>query len=710
MVTALARAAIAVEAPNVTGQVADAEADANAFLDWASTTEHSWLVVLDDLADPDMVLDWWPVSHVGTGWVLATTRSRDALLSGQGRKIIPVDVYEIHESLNYLSQRLADAGQSNLIDDKVAELVAELGYLPLALSHMAAYLIAQRTTTSRYLELFLAEAHTLDQLMTGDPDGHGRSPRGQRRSISTALLLSLEAADSHDPVGLARPAMALVSVLDPNGHPEQLWTTRAFCSYLGAHRSSDKAVAEHHDGSRPVTPYDARRALLILDRFGLATVNEKAAPESVRVHALTTRAAWESGQAVALDVIGAAADSLVELWPEQTHINGDLVAVLRANTGIVNRRSSQSGDLLWLSGHMPPVLQKAGRSLLDAGLYNIAVQQWATLATTASRLLGADHPDSLDAGINLAISYRRAGHTSEAVLLGERIATDRDRIFGSDDPRTLSARAELAVSYRHAGRASDSITLEEQLAFDRERILGPDDPATLRTQINLAVSYRRVGRTADAVVLGERIVENLTRGLGRRHHRVRTALGELAVSYRQADRNAEAITIREEILSERERELGVEASETLRARSNLAVSYRDAERFGEAISLGTAVVSSRERILGADHPDTLRARVNLASTYREAGYTSNAIDLGERVARDRERVLGLRHNDTRRALANLALSYADVGRLTEASRLLDDVFPALSRLLGPDHPDVRTWSVCMERLRGAMRSVGNSES
>ena len=49
---AYAQAAARVQVRGVTGQAADVEADAQKFLEWAAGTEHSWLVVLDDVTDP----------------------------------------------------------------------------------------------------------------------------------------------------------------------------------------------------------------------------------------------------------------------------------------------------------------------------------------------------------------------------------------------------------------------------------------------------------------------------------------------------------------------------------------------------------------------------------------------------------------------------------------------------------------------------------
>ncbi len=490
VIATYAQAAARVQAPGVTGQPGDAEADARAFLDWAAATSRSWLVVLDDITDPAQAAAWWPASHTGTGWVLATTRRRDPVLSGGGRHVVGIDVYEAGEATTYLRQRLTAAGKAHLLDDRAADLAQALGWLPLALSHAAAYMIGQRVTCGAYLDLYTAGSGKLDELMRGDPDGHGRAPDGHTRSITVTLLLALDAADGQAPAGLARPAMDLAAVLDPAGHPEAVWATGAACAYLTAYRtrttgketggpaqiaSPVRAFATRAK-ERPVTPRQARAALLQLDRYGLITLDEQAGDRAVRIHALTARAARETAPARQAAAVRAAADAVLALWPDAHHDQPGLTAVLRANTTTL---TTHVGDALWAGddgGH--PLLWQTGLSLLAAGLHNPAITHWKYTAGTAQRILGPEHPDTLTAQGNLAASYWQAGRTGEAISILEKVAAAAARIGGPEHPDTLAAQAGLAASYGQAGRTGEAISVLEKVAADRARILGPEHPDT----------------------------------------------------------------------------------------------------------------------------------------------------------------------------------------------------------------------------------------
>jgi hypothetical protein len=58
-----------------------------------------------------------------------------------------------------------------------------------------------------------------------------------------------------------------------------------------------------------------------------------------------------------------------------------------------------------------------------------------------------DHPDTLRSRNNLAMAYRAAGRTAEAIPLLARTVTDCVRVLGADHPDTLTTRNNLAMGY-----------------------------------------------------------------------------------------------------------------------------------------------------------------------------------------------------------------------------------------------------------------------
>ena len=262
VIAVYAKAALRVRIPMVDG--ADPAAAAAALLEWLHTTDRSWLVVLDDVTDPAYLIGMWPPHRPG-GWTLATTRLREAALSGSGRQRVDIDTFTPDESISYLRDRLIGDGGGHLFDEHAPALSVALGHLPLALSHSAAYMLDQDEGCGAYLTRYRAGDQRLDDLMPAgvDPDSYGRP-------VAIALLLALEAAAIKPPIGLSHPALTLAAVCDPDGHPDTLWGTQAVTDYLNDHRT--------HNAGRPVTPEQAHNVLRTLHRYGLIT-HTPATPE-----------------------------------------------------------------------------------------------------------------------------------------------------------------------------------------------------------------------------------------------------------------------------------------------------------------------------------------------------------------------------------------------------------------------------------------------
>ncbi|MFI7274420.1 tetratricopeptide repeat protein [Streptomyces sp. NPDC049879] len=667
VVNAYARATHRLGLPREDGQ--DAETDARVFLDWLAGTRQSWLVVLDDVTDPESMSGWWPPTpSTGNGRVVATTRRRDAILSGGGRTLIDIDTYTPDEAVAYLRDRLAQAGEPHLLDDAAAALAEDLGRLPLALAHAAAYMVNQGTTSRQYRALLADSRRRIDGLMAPGGDGY-------HRQVASGLLLSLDAADREEPAGLAVPVLRLAAHLDPAGHPRGVWGSEPVTRHLTAYR-----------GGAPVTPAEALAAVRVLHRYGMLTDQPTDGPRAIRIHALTARAVRETTPPdVLADTAEALAEALCAIWPREHHLDPALSAVLRSNTDVLHQHA---GETLWSEaggGHL--VLFQSGNSLHDAGLHAAAVRYWTPLAATAVRLLGPDHPDTLTIRSNLAISSRDAGRQAEAIALAEQVTADRERLFGPDSPQVFTSRSVLAICYRRAGRHEDAIRLHTEVVAGRERVLGPDHPDTLGSRVSLGYTYWDMGLLDEAIAIEEQVAADRERLLGPDDPNTLTIRSNLAISYRDAGRQEEALRLMEQVVADSARVLGDDHPETLDVRSSLAVTYRRAGRHDEAVRLHEEVAAAGERVLGPDHPDTLGMRGTLAFTYWAAGRFDEAIALEERVAADRARIIGPDHPHTVTTRHNLAISYRDAGRLPEAVALAEQVVADRARILGPDHRD-----------------------
>jgi hypothetical protein len=233
-----------------------------------------------------------------------------------------------------------------------------LAGLPLALAQAAAVIIDQGITCAQYWVWFADRARALEELFPTDADADGYA-----RTVATTWELSAAAADRIDPVGLARPMAALVSMLDPAGALEAALTCQAACARLS--EVTQTQITPACNGAEGTAGFELAITRRSRHQSGQSPCDTDAQPDGRAIlQTLTTVMAAASGRCVA--------DGLLEIWPE---VENDQLSSesLRSNTAAL-AGSARAG--LWDSrgtgGHA--LLFRAGHSLLEAGLVGPAIQ------------------------------------------------------------------------------------------------------------------------------------------------------------------------------------------------------------------------------------------------------------------------------------------------------------------------------------------------
>jgi tetratricopeptide (TPR) repeat protein len=588
--------------------------------------EERWLLVLDNVESAAQLTDCLP--RGGNGRVLVTSRNREVR---QFAPVLSLDVFDEQTAVEYLVERAGRPGDRA----GAGQVARALGYLPLALSHAAAY-CATGTSFDDYLELL--DALPAEELFDTNPEA------SYTQTVASTWKASIEAVSASAP--LAGELLALAAHLAPDAIPRSLF---------------DVVI----DPSRPIERKRLGDALGALARLSLATVDD----ETVSVHRLLGKVVREDARAradtsavkralAALEHAFPADAADAARWPLSEQLLTHVIALADA-----------AADVPDTAPHVIALLNRACEYLIwaEGGARGLALAH--STVKRATRSPGSEHRSTLIARGHEAVAYRQTGGASQAVVLFQELLADQEWILGLEHPDTLITRNALASAYLEAGRVADAVAMFEALLADRERILGVEHPGTMETRSNLAHAYHDAGRGPEAIAIYEPLLSEQERILGAEHPSTLVTRNDLAEVSRAAGRVEEAIAIFDALRAEQERILGAEHPDTLTTRNNLALAYRDSGRVGDAIAIFEPLLIQIERILGAEHPDTLTTRNNLALAYQDAGRLEEAIAIFEPLLIQIERILGAEHPSTLTIRGNLAGAYRAAGREADAAAL-----------------------------------------
>ena len=627
VIAAYARAAVLVGVPSAE----DTETTARGFVSWLASTQRTWLVVIDDLADPGDLKGLWPPSHT-TGRTVVTTRRRDAVLTGTRRRRVEVEGFTSHEAEAYITAKLAAHGRSDA-DGQIAGLARDMGFLPVGLAQAMAYLIDTGLDCVQYRQRWADRRRTLPKLVPQP----GSLPDDQSLALAAIWSLSVQRANTLEPVGLAGPMLDLISLLDPHGIPSDVLTAPPVLTYLAAYR------AQIRDGDSDAD-LEAADALATLARLSLCTRESDELFSMVRVHALVQRATRENiaSQQFAA-VVQAAADALVYAWPEVER-DAKLSLALRSNVAKLDANGQKS----LRESAVHPVLFRAGLSLGSTGLYTEAAAYFASLCESSAAHLGPDHPDSLAARYQFVHWQTPSVDAEDTIAACEELIADQVRVLGPDHPDTLATR-RLHAFWLGFWDPRDASAALEELLDHCQRVLGPDHLDTLTTRKELAHQLGLTGLRGAAIFAFEELLTDQERVLGPDHPETLDTRFRICSHLAATGDTAATNIALGQLLADQERVLGPDHRKTMAVRAHLAVASVMAVDAAAGVAQLESVVADLIRTLGPNDHDTLHVRGKLARALGEVGDEASAITAYEDLIADLTRVLGYENPHTREA-------------------------------------------------------------
>ncbi|WP_430496838.1 FxSxx-COOH system tetratricopeptide repeat protein [Micromonospora trifolii] len=626
----------------------------------------NWLLVLDNVEDHATIAAF--LAQVGRhGHIVITTR-RNINWRGSAKPLL-LDVLTSDASVDLL----VDLVGSPVEAEALADLAAELGYLPLALEQAGAYIAEQRIAVAKYLNLLRRKPA---KAFLGVDEGGQAS-----RTIARVWDITLEAIRGKDP--RAEFLLRVMAYFAPDNIPRRILVADA----------SDADAAD--------------KSLGLLASYSMIILNQ----QSVAIHRLVQAVLREQDSDLYDEIfrtetpVATATRFLTDAVPHaDPHINIGIWPAWRELTPHVDALTRATTDNQATVG-TAALLAKSAFFASTQGQHKVALpQERRALAITETRL-GENHPVVGTRLFNLGQTLTALGAASEALPLLQRGLTITETARGREHPDVGIGLSHLARALTELGRPAEALPLRRRELAINEAVYAPDHPTVAIALNNLAGTLEALGKSAEALPLRERALVISEAAFGPDHPTVAIRLGNLAVTLTELGRPADALPLHQRSLAISETVLGRDHPELAARLNNLALSFEAMGKPARALPLRERALTISEAAFGPDHP-TIGVRLNnLAQTLNDLGKPAEALPLQQRALVISEAALGPGHPTIAIWLSNLAQTVDALGRATEALPLRERALAIGETALGPDHPDVAKGLL---NLGGALVTVGRA--
>lgn len=476
------------------------------------------LLVFDDAEDLALL-----------GSFIPATGAAQVLISMAGETVeelentVQVGVFSAEEAQALL------VGRTGLADEAGASAVAaELGYLPVALDQAAAVIARQHLGYEAYLaKLRVLQAG--DDLMRGEDSKEQPYPPG----VAGAVLLSLEAAQATDPIGLCAGVMEIMAMLSPAVVRRDLLRAAGEAgTLLGRGRRIASAMVDQ------ALERLNERSLLGFSINGQATTMHCLVAQVVRA-GLARQGRLAAACRAAASAVEASAEA-IGMPPDHAAVRQMLgqVTALLANAGATAHDADDELTSTLMRLRVLALDHLGGRA--DSAQLVIAIGE--PLLADLKRVLGPWDLDTQKARNALVAAYHSAGLVADAIPLLEQSLAAQVEMLGADYSGALVLRNNLASAYRTVGRPAEAIPLFEENATACELLLGADHPKTVASRRNLAIARRAAAEGAGRVSEVEQTATGSERVLGTGHLDVHATHDRLAVAPQKTDRIDETLS------------------------------------------------------------------------------------------------------------------------------------------------------------------------
>jgi len=214
--------------------------------------------------------------------------------------------------------------------------------------------------------------------------------------------------------------------------------------------------------------------------------------QSARVEAVAAREDAEQQTKTAQSAIGFLQSMLWTADPSRIGREVKLVTLLNRADALVAHVFADQPEV------EAAVRTTIGLTYQELLSYQPAERHLSAALGIRKRVLGAEHPGTLESMYNMADLLQVQGRTEDAELLTEQVLDIRVRILGEEHPDTLESLATLAWFRQDEGKFAEAERIKRRVLEIRKRVLGERHRSTQAATDALAAVFLSQGKLSEA--------------------------------------------------------------------------------------------------------------------------------------------------------------------------------------------------------------------
>lgn len=633
-------------------------------------TEYNYLLIFDDADHLPTLPNYFPGGDHGN--ILITSRNPRVqdILHERNKDTIEVDQMSKTDAFELLIRAalLTTEEISEPVVTKTINLITErLGYLALAIDQAGAY-IANASSVEEFLGLY-------DKIRPELMNSEESQGSGYASSVYKTWELSFKAVRQLAPA--AAELLMTLGYFHHEGIPREIFefgsavflrasnaTVPGDLSLLGkllvqcmvGCDTSENEESPSNIGTMSHTwiPFHFEQAMKILLSYSL--VRRYRVSGSTRSPAYTIH-------------------PLVHCWIRDRNDPDKLRHQRAQNTAIALLQEAMLADT-----------SKGGYALRNRLIPHLDAWVRPYLDTSKKKIAGHYEEERIGVLAAAAGAYYDAGRLKDAENLWEKAFEWRMKNLGATDPDTSEARVKLAMTYRRIGKLRKAMSLDQKNLEILQKLSGPEHPETLNAMLNLGWTYAEAGNTSGAERLERAVLAVKIKLQGADSLEVATTRGHLGMTLWRMHRFDEAEVEMRAALEAKLKIYGPEHPSTLLSMGNVASALRGQKRWASAENLGKEPLEIRKRLFGEKHQDVARSMNHLGVTYLEAGRPELAYEFEAKALEIMQEAVGEYHLHTLEAMENLSKAMILLGRNEEAVKVLKELVAKRKVVLPEAHP------------------------